>query len=126
MISPSPIQVILEGVNTVYGKNDHITIDASKTYDPDLDGLHYYLPFIFNWECPSEVPRLDCRNRALSGSHPYYMSLYPSSMIDNGLAFNRYHKFKAIAQGKTKKETKDFWIKMLDLENLPKTRKFYK
>ncbi|CAI2385888.1 unnamed protein product [Moneuplotes crassus] len=120
IISPSPINIILKGANTVYGKNDHIAIDASDTYDPDLEGLHYYLPFMFSWKCPEEIPRSDCRNRALSGSHPYYMSLSSSSLLSWGLSFGKYYPFTAVASGKSKKMSKDFWVKMLDFEGIPR------
>ena len=56
-IIPSKINIVLEGHNTVYGIHDNILIDASNTYDSDIEGMHYYLPFEFQWKCPKEVNR---------------------------------------------------------------------
>ena len=54
-IIPSKINIVLNGHNTIYGTHDNILIDASSTYDPDIEGLHYYLPFEFQWKCPKEI-----------------------------------------------------------------------
>ena len=124
IVASSPINIVLRGVNTVYGSNSQISIDGSETYDSDIEGMHYYLPFMFNWECPQEIPVYDCKNKALSGSNPYFMKLYSKSLVNNGLSYNEYYKFSALAKRRNKKTLKDFWIKIIDLPDIPHVGKF--
>ena len=123
-ISPSPIEVVLSGINTVYGKNSHIIIDGSETYDSDIEGLHYYLPFLFKWVCPSNIPKYECKNKATSGTNPYLISFYSSSLLNYGLHYNQYYDFSAIAERKNKKSQKDFQVKIIDLKDVPLIGKF--
>lgn len=117
---PSPIILILSGHNTVYGKNSLIIIDGSDTFDPDIEGMHYYLPFTFQWICPIEVPTYEWSNNPSFSNRPYSLSLYAQSLINYGLHYNTYYKFEVVAKRQEKVARKTFWIKILNSEDVPK------
>ena len=120
-IVQSPIIVKLSGQNRAYGKNELIVIDASETYDPDIEGMHYYLPFIFKWEWPSEIPTSEWKEKfPLSGNKTYSLSFYSSLLIQYGLKFNQYYQFTAIASRLNKTQSMSFSIKLLNYESVPK------
>ena len=119
-IIQSPIIVKLSGKNTVYGRNELVAIDASETYDPDIEGMHYYLPFIFLWGWPSEIPVLEWKEKTPLSGKTYSISFYSSLLIQYGLKFNQFYKFEATATRLNKTQEMSFWIKLLDYETVPK------
>jgi hypothetical protein len=116
-LTEAPIIIDLNGINTEYGKDDFIRIDASSTYDPDITGMHYYLPFKFKWECPNNLTK--CKNQAESSSKPYGLSLHASNMVSSNLKLNEWHKFNAIAERQNKIQAQEFSIKIIDHQHIP-------
>jgi len=121
-IAISPIVVKLSGHNTVYGKNDMIKIDATGTYDPDIAGMHYYLPFQFKWKCPSLISDTSCRKKTINSSELNSLHISADSLIKSGIQLNRFYKFGVQVTRQEKLVEKEFWIKIVDTDRVPLIR----
>lgn len=120
LIIPSKIEIVLKGHNTVYGNDENILIDASDSYDSDIEGMHYYLPFSFSWKCPSMIPAYACENKMPISGKSYALSLHANSLIQYGMKYNTFYEFEAIAKREEKSTAKKFWLKISDSSKIPK------
>lgn len=118
----SDIHIVMNGHNQAYGNTESILIDASATYDPDIEGMHYYLPFEFEWKCPEIInATIWSMNFPIAGK-TYSLSLHASSLIQAGLAYDEYYEFKAIAKREAKTTEYPFYVKIVNERLVPKIK----
>ena len=118
-IIPSPIIIVLEGHNRGYGKSEIININASNSYDPDLEGANFYQPILFQWSWPIEIPIPEWKSKQSFYSKDDAILFAASSLIQYGMRFNQYYEFEITVTRLQKQSKMKFWIQILEISIAP-------
>jgi hypothetical protein len=118
-ILKSPIVIQLTGHNTVYGRNQFLNIQAKGTYDIDIDGMNYFHPFTFIWNCPDVIPAENCLSNSQNFGNVDSFATSTSLLLGHGMQYNKFYKFQVKVLRLLKKSQMDFWVKIVDVESVP-------